>query len=67
MKSSITAIALAPAVVGLDGDAQLFTRLDDSVALRPQHFGFPQLVNDFFGVVPFLSRGSDHLFGSLPI
>ena len=48
-------------VIGLIGDAQLFTRLRDRIPLGEQHIGFTELMNDLFGVVSFLWHGSDLL------
>ena len=54
-------IGLAPAVIGLLADTELFTHLADVLALAQQHLRFPQLVDALFGVSSFRWQGSDLL------
>ena len=63
-------IGLAPAVIGLLADTELFTHLADVLAPAQQHVRFPQLVDDLFGVVSFRWQGSERplfIFLSLQI
>ena len=55
-------IPLAPAVIGLLADTELFTHLADVSALAQQHIRFPQLVDYLFGVLSFRWHRSDLLF-----
>jgi hypothetical protein len=42
-------------------DADLLAGLADGFPLAQQNVGCPELVNDLFGVIPFLRHGSDLL------
>ena len=56
-------VGFAPAVVGLIGDAELFSHFGYGSALPQQNIGFSQLVNDVLSIVSFLRHGSDLLNG----
>ncbi len=47
------------AIVGLVADTDLLAGLADGFPLAEQNVGFSKLVNDLFGVIPFLRHGSD--------
>ena len=56
-----TAVALAPATVTRVADTNPLANRADALPLAKQNAGSPKFMNDLFGVVSFLRRGSDAL------